>query len=1064
MKKQPKNKFDPQRNQKATQKSAMASLSKSVPDNPLQVGKAQADPNLDKSKVDYGTTTFGRGANQVGDNPSAQLANAMKTLQNAAVSVVDTAHKFDVYKDGEVDAARQEELRDWALANPNADEAAKIKQAAVINGRYERQYNLTSSKRALDAENFKLSASLPGAEYKDFERDYVYKRGQILTNSEMKPEAKAEALKTLNDTFLETGLKEFGDSEEYTSAIYRTVVEGRNENQERITRTVRKNLRMMGPRITEEIDAVISEIGAGNHMPMNRAELAKLISDRAGVPEEMQSELFLEQFNMYYREQIDKQYASVDAAFKARVKEANDVEVVMTEAAVVEDRNVDPDKTSDYYAAIGVRVADSGADARANAFYDAVAFTSKQYATKYTKGASQAEGAWEAEVRAQAEQFGLDPQGKIVNAAILKAKAALGPMGFSAHDRAMAGRDQLTLVEIGKSGEDWRERRNAQMVSTENAVDAVISHGIKIGIQAVTNHAAFAEMSPNARQSLIQEASNLMMQARLSQTRDGKPFAHHMDLLLQAQGDPANLRAMVGIMNAASPDSGDMIDGMSTELGVLRDGGVLDFNLYKKRMDQVADMGIHPDPKTGKLVVPADPGLEEAHKRVKIEDGSIYAQEARANGVDLPNLNDQIRIEPEQVEVFVTALLSDPDIISYLMTSDDPAVGSDELRAEFLLKRASEAMGTGNGFDTNTNSQAMIKAVRFLTEAGFSPGKLMAISEAQKDEDNARVGVLVNELNEEYRDAFGVLAESATANKVKGTSTAQMLNDNPSLSEAASKADRQLYGAIKKSKASPEIQQLMLRNPDLRTPEEVIKEARAMGLSATKVDGGNTFILTHAESLEPRQNAVIQLSGEHADGGRALHINQQDFRTHLIGENDRLQAIAASLEGQTENPDLDKLTAFYATLLGATSGDSAALIKEDHSEVFHLVSRVTAQDGTVQVDGPTLATYQALVEEGSFLKKLRERYHKPGELKRAIRLISLNTRWENGQYEAVVPADLKGIKDFEVGQTFPLNSFGRNYAAVSQMTYVPNPGQTEADRDADNYEDGAWTAALVTAP
>lgn len=1054
MKKQPKNRFDPQRNQKVKGNSAMASLSQSTPDTPLQVGKAQAAPNLDQSKVDYGTTQFGRGANQVGDNPSAQLANAIQTLQQTAVSVVDTAHRFQEYKDSEVDAARREELQAWTLANPNADETTKIQQAAVINGRYKDQYGLTTSKRALDVENFKLSASLPGAKYQDFERDYVYQRGVILTSTEMEPEEKAKRLKELNDTFLETGLNQFGDNEEYASAIYRTVIEGRNENQERITRTVRKNLRVMEPRINEVIEEVITEIGEGDHAPMNRAELAKLVSERAGVPEEMQSELFLEQFNMFYREKIDQHYKNVDLAFKRRVAEANAGELAMTTAALQNSEELDPTLTGDAYAAAAANVVDGGADQRRKAYEQAVTLMANQYATKYLKGRGFAKDAWESEAKAVAEQFGLDPAGPLVEAALNSAKDGLGPLGFSAAERAMVNRDTKTMIEIGLEADDEKERWAAQVLSTEDIFSAVVSQSINKGVEYLARQPHFRDMTSTQLNIISTEAGGALMRARLSHSRnpEGKQFADHLFRELEGKSD--DVRNAVAIMGSADPAGEAFLDDMTDDLRRLRDGEVLHVDRFRQTRDRSIGLNIVPNAQ-GQLEYDGDPAQEAANRKALYSDGTSWADQNRE---EVPDFNEFFQVQAGDVETLAGLLLSDAGFMGHLVSEEESA----ENRAVYLLGRMSEAMGRGNGFDVNQNSPEMLQAISFVRDEIFNSGLLTQIQEAQNatPPNTQRVGELVNELNSKSEGAWIGLARLSTNRKIKGSSTGALLHQVGAPVEThgiggKEKSDTNFFKAMRAQKNDPSIQEFVAMYPGLETAADIVSKARAQGFVLVMDKSGTreTPRLERSPSLTKEQAPIVNVSGLVGSGGRGYKINQhaqEDIRNEL-------NALTAMVgDNPDEHPMLVKLIDFYRVL--AEGNGTATTLKDSHNEIFTMARRRTqpgdAGETVHLIDGPHLATLQAVLQDKAYYKKLRETYKTDEEIGKAIHLISQNTRLVDGRYVAVVPVGTGGIEMPGADKEFTLNGLGQNYAeGISgpwRPSYNPPPpprGGSDRSRD-----------------
>jgi hypothetical protein len=954
--------------------------------------------------------------------------------------VVDTAHKFEQFKDGEVDAARQEELREWTLQNPNADEATKLKQAAVINARYEKQYGLTSSKRALEIENFKISASLPGAKYKDFERDYVIQRGEILSNSEMEPEEKAEKLKVLNDTYLETGLKQFGDNEEQQAAIYRTVVEGRNENQERITRTVRKNLRKMGPRINEEIEAVISEIGTGNHLPMNRSELAKIISERAGVPEEMQTELFLEQFNLFYKEKIDQHYGKVDAAFKKRVKDANAEETAMTQAALYNSQVFDQNMSGDYYAAVAAQVVDGGADQSQKSFNSAIVFMAEQYATKYTKGPRAAEDAWRDEALAQAEQFGLDPDSEIVTAMLTEAKKGLGSHGFSAADRALERGDVRKNLEVAIAADDPKDRWAAQTLSTEEIFNWATSYAIGKGTERLSQHPEFRNMDSQDLGHIATDAGDIIMRARLSHSRNpqGMPFAAH--LARETAGVGADVRKAVGIMTAADPAAETFLDDMSNDLKRLRNSEVLHVEQVKDMRRRATAMGMTFDD-SGKLKYDSNPSHDGAQRAAENKNGSLWAERSRINGVDVPDFSESLVVQGADVEKLGRLMLSDPEFIGQLEKEN----GSYEDKARRVLERMSQAMGFGNGFNAGSSDPEIVRAVQFLQKEVFGSQILEQIRAAQNETppNNKRVGELVDELNRKSEGAWSGLAHLSTNNKIRGTNTGSIINEKGNVVVTGvggvDENDAKFFSSIKTNKNSPAVREFMLMFPDLKSASEIVQMAKTYGFT---YDAGSET-LQRANKLNDMQEPVISISGHHNSGGRAVSIHGE-FLKDLQSEQAALQNSLDATGDQNGNPALVQLNEFYTALLNS-NGSAAELAA--HSNILSMLKRRTVDDpeGQVdQIDGPRLAAVQAILTDKSFYKTLEEKYPLPADRNRAIAIIAQNTTLTDGGYVAVIPIGTDGVEALEAGKEFQLNTFGRNYRPGTAGKYRSSYGGRNA--------------------
>lgn len=298
----------------------MASLSESVQEGVVD-HSTQAAPRIDKSQVGYGQTKFGRGANQIGDNPSAQLADSISSLANTAVTVVDTAHKYQQWSDSELDKLRQEALQQAALeAQARGDTTEQMnKTAAAINMRYRDQMNLKSSQFGVDNEIFKLDVARPGARLDDIRTKYANKRRLILNNMEMSEADKAKALQEANTSMMYEGELKFGHDAKAMEGILADIERGTTESKRSRTAAANTQLKRMAPAIQDFINVAVTEISEGRLANMDRAEFANYVLENVNIPEEMQNPFMLDEFNTVFKDAIDSQYNKAQAAIEEKV-------------------------------------------------------------------------------------------------------------------------------------------------------------------------------------------------------------------------------------------------------------------------------------------------------------------------------------------------------------------------------------------------------------------------------------------------------------------------------------------------------------------------------------------------------------------------------------------------------------------------------------------------------------------------------------------------------------------------------------------------------------------------
>jgi hypothetical protein len=290
MKSYPKNAHNPNRKQKTGRGGAMNSLGEPVQNEGVQY--APETPELNKSQVDYGTTQFGGGANQIGGtNTSAQLAQLLGAASKTAETVVDAAYKWQKAEDKEIEALRVEEMQELMRTGVNGKawvnltDVEKATAANSVNRRAADSMTLKSSKLPLQNKIFETEMQMPGTEYKDMVTAYKAKKNAILSDPNIKNESKrVDALETLNREWGQLVTDKFGDNRDIMEQAEDTIAGHAVADRSAVETEAVRELTSHKPEIAAEVERLVAEQMAGGLPPMNDAEFAKAVLEASGYP------------------------------------------------------------------------------------------------------------------------------------------------------------------------------------------------------------------------------------------------------------------------------------------------------------------------------------------------------------------------------------------------------------------------------------------------------------------------------------------------------------------------------------------------------------------------------------------------------------------------------------------------------------------------------------------------------------------------------------------------------------------------------------------------------------
>lgn len=290
MKNYPKNTHNPNRKQKTGRGGAMNSLGEPVQNQGVQYTPEK--PELNQSQVDYGSTQFGQGANQIGGtNTSAQLAQLLGAASKTVETVVDAAHKWQKAEDKEIEELRVQEMQDLmrdgvnGKAWVNLTDVEKATAANSVNRRAADSMTLKSSKTPLENKIFETEMQMPGTQYKDMVATYKAKKNAILSDPNIENESKrVDALETLNREWGQLVTDKFGDNRDIMEQAEDTIAGHAVADRSAVETEAVRELTSHKPEIAAEVEKLVAEQMAGGLPPMNDAEFAKAVLEASGYP------------------------------------------------------------------------------------------------------------------------------------------------------------------------------------------------------------------------------------------------------------------------------------------------------------------------------------------------------------------------------------------------------------------------------------------------------------------------------------------------------------------------------------------------------------------------------------------------------------------------------------------------------------------------------------------------------------------------------------------------------------------------------------------------------------
>ena len=290
MKNYPKNTHNPGRKQKPGRGNAMNSLGAPVQNEGVQY--AQDTPELDKSQVDYGSTQFGKGTNQIGGtNTSAQLAQLLGAAVKTTETVVDIAHKWQKEEDKEIEELRIDEMQELMRTGVNGKawvnmtDVEKATAANSVNRRAVDAMTLKSSKQPLENKMFETEMQMPGTQYKDMVAAYKAKKNFILSDPTIENESeRVDELETLNREWAQLVKNEFSDNRDIMEAAEDTIAGHAVADRTAVETEAVRELTNHKPEITAEVERMVAEQMAGGVPPLNDTEFAKAVLEATGYP------------------------------------------------------------------------------------------------------------------------------------------------------------------------------------------------------------------------------------------------------------------------------------------------------------------------------------------------------------------------------------------------------------------------------------------------------------------------------------------------------------------------------------------------------------------------------------------------------------------------------------------------------------------------------------------------------------------------------------------------------------------------------------------------------------
>ena len=329
----PANNQNPSRRTPGPSASAMGSLSSSVEEQQAQLVSAQ--PNIDQSQVNTGTTKFGQGANQIGGvSIYSQLADLLNTGMQVASTAVETANYYATTQDEQTADQMQEDMNSLETKRKDQEmsELEYTQQRALLLETYQSQYTTRAFRKPMEQSIFENSMARQDAPLND--QITEYKRNQLrisrdpsyAAEGEMGEIRRAEDLNELNTIFYNMMEGHFGQSEDDMTRVRGAMGEYRDQSN-KVVNLATRTLRRHEDKIDDAIASIVGSMSGGFDRTSVRydspAEMASDVLLQSGLPQEiidnsggMLEAEFMKQFNYKIKKAYDVEMKNVNTAIK----------------------------------------------------------------------------------------------------------------------------------------------------------------------------------------------------------------------------------------------------------------------------------------------------------------------------------------------------------------------------------------------------------------------------------------------------------------------------------------------------------------------------------------------------------------------------------------------------------------------------------------------------------------------------------------------------------------------------------------------------------------------------
>ena len=349
MKNIPKNRHNPNRNEKIGRGNAMDSLGAPVQNDPTEL--TTSAPKIEQSQVDYGTTQFGQGANKVGgSNISSQLSQLINTGISTAASVVDIAHKQQKRKDAEVEDNRLEQMRELmtngvdGTAWVNMSDEAKLNAQQVLNRRAAADTTLKSSRRPIEAEIFKNQLAVPSAQYDDLAQKYQTKKNDIELATYEHEWQRVDDLVAANEAFYTEVQSRFKDNGDIMDSAQSTVAGFAKADRSTVDAQARRELTKNKGQIEQQVDLMLAAELDGTAPVLDETAFANNVLVASGYPQEFldaSDGAVIEAFDPIFKKYVADRRRNATQSLTTKINEQNKA-VHKASLITLEDRTVGP--------------------------------------------------------------------------------------------------------------------------------------------------------------------------------------------------------------------------------------------------------------------------------------------------------------------------------------------------------------------------------------------------------------------------------------------------------------------------------------------------------------------------------------------------------------------------------------------------------------------------------------------------------------------------------------------------------------------------------------------------